>query len=464
MQRHSKKKKLLWLIGIPIIAFGLGRWGMYWYVKQKLDQLILDESSSLTIEYTGLETSLQGRIDVSGITVVPVGQSEGFTISRVSVRGPDVLTYVLNHNFVTGDKGPPQYLDISINGLQLDLTSELVGSLDREYKVSVQNDTAASTNCDQPGSMSLGMLRDMGLETLVGDGRLYYRYDEVTRTLKSDIELNIENIQSGSMGVIFADVSPQAVKSSSPGIPSLSELRLSMTVRPFFGKKMSLYCADQAGLTVAKYEERAAAGLMQNLADNGIILGRGLQLAVRSYYTNWGKIDFSAKPARPVNLLALMFKPPTNIQQTLGLQLAINDRTLTDLSFRLQRGARLFSSSEPLKKKKPRAPKPRYQMIWKRVEPVKLQQHLDRKVKLYMADRILRTGILMGINGAMAEVEQRVSGGKLTAHVPLRNISRAEVEVRMRINPPSTPKKADTEQTDTEQTDAEQAEADTQQG
>lgn len=458
MARRSNK--WVWLIGVPVIAFGLAHGGMHWYVKQKLDQAIMDVSHKFTIEYAELKTSLQGRVDIAGISIVPIGQSDAFKLSQVSAQGPDVLSYLLNHNPVTGDKGPPGHLKIKFNNLNLDLTGSLASNLDQSYRFSLkQQGTSVPAACSVPGSMSLAMLKDMGQKNLLANGSLFYRYDAAAQRLKGYMELKIQDIQSLSMEVTFANVSPQALKSGSPGVPSVADFRVTMHVPPAFGSMMSAYCADQTGQSATDYEEQMAGMFMQNLADNGIVLGQGLQLAVRSFYTNWGEIDINAKPARPVNLLRLMFTPPKNIEEMLGLQVAINDRLLTDLSFRLQKGAKLFTSQPKKKNLKPVAPKPRYKMVWKNVSPANLRRHLYKDVKLHVSGQPVRSGILMGFDGHSVLVEQRVDSGKFTAHVPIRNITRAEAKFRVRTNPPSTAKKGKAEQADTQQ-----AQASTQQG
>jgi len=458
MARRSNK--LVWLIGIPVISLGLAHWGLHWYVKQRLDQAIMDVSPRFTVEYAKLKTSLQGSVDVADISIVPVGQSDAFRISRVSIQGPDVLTYLLNHNPVTGDKGPPEHLNVKFSNLNLDLTGSLASNLDQNYKLSLQQQgVSAPAACSVAGGVSLSMLKDMGQKSLAGDGNLFYRYDKAAYRLRSTMEMNIRDIQSLSMEVTFANVLPQALKSGSPGIPSLSDFRVTMKVLPVFGKKISRYCADQTGQSIAEYEEQIASSFMQNLADNGIVLGQGLRMAVRSYYTNWGEIDIIAKPVRPVNLLSLMFTPPQNMEETLGLQVAINDRMLTDLDFKLQKGAKLFVAQPKKKNKKPTPPRPRYKMVWKKVSAANLRNHLYRDVKLHVVGQPVRNGILVGIEGNSALVEQRVNSGKFTAHVPIRNITRAEAKFRVRTNPPSTPEKGKAEQADTQQ-----AQATTQQG
>jgi hypothetical protein len=50
----------------------------------------------------------------------------------------------------------------------------------------------------------------------------------------------------------------------------------------------------------------------------------------------------------------------------------------------------------------------------------------------------MRTGTLVSVANGIAEVQQRVHGGRYTVHVPLAQVTRAEVQVRKQINAPET--------------------------
>lgn len=450
---RGASNKLVWFIGIPLVAFALVKGGMHWYITDKLGQLILDAAPRFTISYENLDTSLGGRIDIEDIKVIPVGQSEAFRVSRISIQGPDVFTYLLDNNPLGSETGPPDHLNVFIRDLNLDLTGELATNLDENYQFSLQQGAGVPVACREPGSISLGLLREIGQDTLTMDGRLFYRYDERARELRGNIDLDVPDVESMSMRLTLGNVSPQALKYGTPGLPWLNDFRMNMKVEPEFGKKISAYCADKAGQTVAEYEERMAGMFMQNLADNGIELGLGLESAVRSYYRDWGQIDIIAKPPSPLNLLSLMLRPPENLEETLGLQVAINDQLLTDLGFSLKKSAKLFVPESEAEKKRV-APRPRYRMIWEKVSPARLLQYRDRNVRLYVTGRPVRQGILRDIVGNTALLEKHLNGGKFTAHVPMKSIYKAEARVRVRVNPPSTPEKGQTEQTEAQQAEA----------
>ena len=292
--------KLGWLIGIPVIVLVLLKGIMHWQVSHKLGQLILEAAPRFTITYDDLDTSLGGSVDINDIRLVPVGQSEAFRITRISIQGPDAFTYLLNNNPLADDTAPLEYLNVFVQDLNLDLTGSLASNLDQNYQFPLQHQGAGiPAACDGSGNMSLSLLKDMGRDYLTGDGRLFYRYDEEAQRLTGSIELNLLDIQSLSMGLALENVSPHALEYGMPGMPWLADFRLTMQIDPEFGKEMSAYCADKSGKTVAEYEEYTAGMFMQSLADNGIELGRGLEQAVRSYYRDWGEIDIIVKPSHP---------------------------------------------------------------------------------------------------------------------------------------------------------------------
>ena len=430
--------KLWWLLGIPVIGLVLLKGVMHWQVSNELNQLILDAVPRFTITYDDLDTSLGGSIDISDISIVPVGQSEAFKITRISIQGPDAFSYLLDNNPLADGSGTPDHLNVLVHDLNLDLTGSLASNLDQNYQFPALQGSGAPAACMGAGNMPLGLLRDMGRDKLTADGRMFYRYDEEARRLTGSVELTLLDIQSVSMGLALENVSPQALEYGMPGMPWLADFRLTLQLDPEFGQEMSVYCAGKTGKTVAEFKEYNAEMFMQTLADNGIELGQGLEQAVRSYYRDWGEIDIIVKPPTPLNLLTLMLRPPENIEETLGLQVAVNDQLLTDLGFTLNQSTNPFIPEAQEKNKAP-VVKPRYRMVWKEILPSQLLQYRDRKVRLHVADRPVRKGILMDIKGNTVLVEQRVTGGKFTAHVPMRKIYRAEANVMVRTNPPSTP-------------------------
>ena len=104
---RRRTNKLVRIIGIPVIVYGLAKGGMYLKVKKTLDDFIMQNSTRVGIKYSDVETDLRGIVRVNNISVTPVGETEPVSITQLLIKGPDAFSYVLNHNPVTGDQGPP---------------------------------------------------------------------------------------------------------------------------------------------------------------------------------------------------------------------------------------------------------------------------------------------------------------------------------------------------------------------
>ena len=177
-----------------------------------------------------------------------------------------------------------------------------------------------------------------------------------------------------------------AIRADRMPVPTIKRLEMNFLLEPRFGKDVSLYCAEKRGISVAEYEEWAANRLIREITAGGVRLGPGLQFAIKDYYTNWGEIELVMSPPNPLNVLGLLFIPPHKMEETLGVQLTVNNRMITDLSFRLQKDGALFVK-EDKKRKPPPAPKPRYKMVYQSVPPGSLGQHIYREVRLQLRNQ-----------------------------------------------------------------------------
>ena len=93
-------------------------------------------------------------------------------------------------------------------------------------------------------------------------------------------------------------------------------------------------------------------------------------------------------------------------------------------------------------------------MVYQSVAPGSLGQHIYREVRLQLRNQPERSGILVAVTNGQASVEQRINGGKFTAHVPLKDIVAATARFRVRVNPPSAPDKGKAKQAAADQAQA----------
>ena len=448
---RRRANKLVWFIGVPVIVFGLAHWGMHYMVQKRLDRFILEAAPQANISYRELKTDLRGMIDINGLEVIPTGQPEAIKVGQVSLEGPNALTYMWRHNAIIGNPDAlPENLSFNMRGIEMDLTGDLAYALDRKRREAQGVSEQETATCTTTGELPLSLLKALGIKKLSADVAGNYRYREENESLKSNMSFTIKGIKKLSLEAELANVPAYAMQPNRMQIPTISRLELMYKLEPRFGKDMSAYCAQARGISVAEFEEWAANNLIREFTENGVRLGSGLKFAIRDFYTNWGEIELVMSPPTPMNALALLFTPPQKLEETLGMQLIVNNRMITDLSFRVQKDGALFSRKDK-KRQPPPPPKPRYKLVYKSVSPGQLEQHINRDVRLQLRNQPERSGVLIAVSRGQASVEQRLNGGKFTAHVPLKDIVAAEARFRVRINPPSTPEKREAQQSATDQ-------------
>lgn len=445
---RRRSNKLVWLIGIPVIAFGLAKGGMYLKTKQMLDRFIAEQSSVASIRYAGLETALSGTIRINDVSITPLGEDEPIRIIQVLIKGPDAFNYLLRHNPVTGDEGPPEHLSVNFRGVSLNLQGEMARNLDSKLLNTVGAGgltEAGPSPCSADGRTSFGTLAELGMKKLNLDAGFGYRYDRGNRTMQLNTDLDVEEIESLMLSATVSNFSPVEMQSPSMNLPGLDELAITLKVKPEFGSRLTDYCADQLGLSAPVYTELLSGELIQGLAENGVVLGPGLRSVVRKFYRDWGEVEIRANPASTLSLAGLMLAPPDNIEEKLGLELTLNGQFVTDLRFDLSKdSALLVRKKDTAKPKKAPERKPRFKREYRVVPAGSLGAHVGKPVRINVEGQPLRTGILMAVEGTQVQVEQRVEGGKFTAHVPLDDIDKVEAEFVVRIvDPPSTAEQAE---------------------
>ena len=150
--------------------------------------------------------------------------------------------------------------------------------------------------------------------------------------------------------------------------------------------------------------------------------------------------------ASNISLMSLMLAPPENLEEKLGLQLTLNGEFVTDLGIELGKDNTLLGSKKEAGPKEPPPRKPSFKREFRDVPVSSLASHLDKPVRVHVAGQPVRSGILSDVTGRLIAVEQRVEGGKFTAHVSLDDAERVEIEFLVRIDPPSTTEQAQDQQ------------------
>lgn len=430
------RRNWVWVVGLPVILAALAHWGFHFYVKYRLGELIRQAASEVTIEYRQLDTSLGGKVELSTVSVVPVGQANGARIQNLRLTGPNLFNLALQYNPLAGYKGPPDFLRLKLSGVKVDLGGGLAAYLDA--RTGGQN-SGNEAVCAPGQGVTFQTLKNLGYQQLAGEVNLGYRLVPHAQRLGADLNLDLEEIQRVAAEMSLTNVSRHVLQDPTAVAAALQRFHMEYYLAPAFGKKLAAWCAEKRGVSVTDYEQTLTLELVRDLGDKGVVLGYGLRQAVQHFFTTWGSLEVELEPPVPLSLFALPFIPPEQLVSKLALKLKLNGSQVSDLGFHLAENALLVNRDEA--QNKPRKPPPvRYKWVYRSISPASLPNWLDHEVRLQERGDPVRSGRLVEVANGQAAIEQRLSGGTFLAHLSLAEITAAQVRVKVKVAAPaSTP-------------------------
>ncbi len=432
----SRFAKILLVVLVPAVLYGALKGWMYYNAKQTVDDMVLAASNYANVSYADISTDLRGAVTVSGIRVQPLGTDDAVEIDRVRIASDDPLMFLRGARWQPGEQAPPDSLSFMVQGVSLPLSSELLAV-----------DAAAASPgqtgpCDQGLRIEPGLLKKVGFEELALDLDGHYRLDEAQRTIELGMNVELRDIESMQFAATLTDVDAEALAHGAAPNLNLGRLSVAMRMSPEFGRQVLKVCAAGTNHTAQAWGMLLAEQALRDFEQQGVVLGRGLQKAVRDFYRNWGEIEVVAAPDQPVGLLSLMFLPPERLADALGLQVRLNDQLITDTSFRWERPdgqdlSALFGAQPPEQSEQTASQRPRRIIVRRQYEPVpvgSIGRYIDHEVKIKPQGLPVREGVLRRISDGQAEVEQTVHGGKYTAYVSLGEIESLQALVQREVN------------------------------
>ena len=443
-------QKLKYLLLVPLVIAGLAYGGikayLYYNLKNEMDQLARQFSLFGQLEYGGLSSSLGGSLSVHDLKLRVHGMDDELRISTIRYQTPN-LWYLLQDSKQLEQGRIPQQLSLSIEGLTLELFGEFTDRF--EEMVSQLNFQLHGVNPLCGGRLFFGPSewRSMGYEEISGDMHIGYRFDPANARIVIDVTSTTRDMAAVQMQGFIEGVSDTSFMSFiQPGSqPRLGRMTLNYTDQSYTRRQVE-YCA---GLSKLEVNEYIAAEANQKPVYYGylwgIVPGPGLLQAYRAFLGNPGKIDLSFELPESVTPETVNLFKPEDIPGLLNLKLNVNGDAVTDLSFSFYQGQQLEMGRkfETLFIPPGAAPAPppnrekkiaRYETRYHVVPVSSLKKYLGEEVRLQTSSGQERKGFLIRIGSNVAQVEQRLHGGKFTMQVPVGTITKAEVLLTKRIN------------------------------
>ncbi len=419
---------------------------IYYQVSSQLDELIEMAAPFAHISYGGISSTLDGRLTVENIQVIPQGVPDEASIDAIGVRGdgPVFLLRLLS-GLKEGD--PPKKLDFFVRGFKVALNGEFAAhytGLLQGFRQETDGQTLDS--CDFGGWVSPDAFRALGMDAFMVDMNMGYRFVQGGDELQAHLEFGVQGVETTNMDVTLTGV-PQPGMVMMGAMPKLEDFAIGYQLDPEFSAAALGRCAQARGQTVEAYLDALFESEEQFAQTLGFVPGPGISQALKAFLLQPGEVRINTQLPVDFDPTTLGLYAPKDWVEILGLELDVNGVQITDLSFTLPTVSAGMAGSSWISRltgtdqlpaasttgmgtdgagKEEQARRLRREFV---ATPVaELRGYVGKDVRLYTVNaEAPRIGELLSINNVEATVVQHVHGGKMAAHVPLSEITKAEV-------------------------------------
>lgn len=439
--------KILTVLLVPAAVYGVAKGVMYFNAKQAVDDLVEAARGQVEIHYADISTELTGAVTVKGITMSPYGDSEYVSIAAVRVSSDDPLVFIKSAKWVPGENTPPPTLSLQVTGVEVPIglaERNMPSSQPSADPIMPSEDGTPASICADGMDIDPHLLSAMGFAEMTMDLDAKYVLNEEQRTLDVSLNSDLHDVQNFHVSATFTDVDVQALSQGVAPSFNLGSFTFATTVSPQFGHRALKTCSAGTEQTVQEWSGMLADIDEQRMQMAGLALGDGLKGALRSFYKDWGEIEVSAHPQKPVGVLSLAFLPPEQLMQALALEVRLNGQQVTDTSFTWaqpdtqQLGALFGAQPSARQTEQVAEARPRRILVRREYEPVpvaRISEFVDHQVQIKPRGQPLREGKLKRVRDAAAEIEQTLHGGKFTVYVPLSDIDSIQALVQREVKP-----------------------------
>ena len=192
---------------------------------------------------------------------------------------------------------------------------------------------------------------------------------------------------------------------------------------------MKKYCAEKLNKSVEDYISYLAnASDAEYQRYYGFIPGPGIRKAVGDFMRGEGNLDVRMRPSKDMKPMMLSQYRPSDIVRMLGTTVYVDGNPVGDLSFTIDESmASNFGDKSYGNDKKKRPERKKVTYTFQKTDISRLPQYIGAQVKVATSDGRQRQGTLISVDAKMANIEQRLHGGKFEVHVPLQDIRELEV-------------------------------------
>ncbi|MCP4286328.1 MAG: hypothetical protein GY792_18095 [Gammaproteobacteria bacterium] len=433
---------LLTILVLAVVGYSGAKFFVEYKVKNKLDEMVRLASPFMEANYGNVSSDLRGKLRIDNISLdVPDGAV--LEIGSIEIEGPGPrFLWDLTGGFK--DSEPPTSLVLKLRNASIPVDQGLTGNFGPITLGGDADNQRPVQPCTLGGLLKHAGLEQLGVENLVADAVMGYRFNKSTGEARVFLDYELIGIESTSLTVSLQGIpAPGSVVMGA--LPSFSDLDLTYSLKPEYIKGLVGYCAQQAqqsdeaflNTVFTQPDKLIARGL-------GFVPGPGIQEMLRTLLTKGGLVQLTANPPDDLDPATLFAYKPEDIVNLLDIELSLDDKPVRDLSMSFVAdgaalsGLREFglsnrnlaedATSDDSEAMQTEVRKERPQLRYVETGISDLHRYIGSRVKLYTRNSGKpKQGFLTNYKRDTFSVEQNIHKGTMTAHVHISEIAKAEV-------------------------------------
>lgn len=311
------------LVIVAVLSIAVLKLLLWYEIQQGAARLVARLAPYAQIQYGGVGSGLDGRVDFSTVTVtVGKGASrEVWRAAQVELATPGALWLV--RRLLSGDESLPERLGITLKGLQAPAAITAPGG-ELSWLSPISLVPFETLGCGVVSRFSIADYQRMGLNPGVQQQRVDYRYDAANAALAFSAELASLPFSTIAIRGELQKFDPNAVAAGNWQKLHVSELSLGYADGGYLAKR-NRFCAQQAGMSPAQFVDQHLKAVAAFLAERGVQPGAATESIYRSLVAEGGRVNVLSLPPAASSIGQLLAETPDVMTRQLNLTARRND-------------------------------------------------------------------------------------------------------------------------------------------
>lgn len=309
---------VLLLVGL---AYGVAKVSLHHRISETLDSAlaVLPEEMA-QVSYTGVTSSLDGRVGISNLVVTPAGSTDSLKIASVSVKFPNAW-YLYNAEDKLAGGELPDSLSWRVDALEMPASADFLRTAQSLLLDDPQARAAVGhANCIDRLALLPTSSAELGYSDVIVDMEVGYEFDEAAGNLRGHATVAQRDAYRvhGNLDFPLQDFSMLALASAQSD-PVLHRAAFELEDNGYYGR-LRQYCSERDDLEGDDYLIAQQDWFDRSLAGFHIKPDQPMVDSYRAFITHGGTFSLKLMPREPLKFEYISLYHPEMVPDLLNIQ------------------------------------------------------------------------------------------------------------------------------------------------